>query len=616
MEGIGVRRRDILSQPRNLTIKLTNIVMNKTIIININSIVFHIEEDAYENLRSYMIEIKRHFGKSEDSREILEDIENRIAEMFSERIHSGRKEVINMLDVSEVITQMGRVSDFENEFADEPKAEGTATADAEGNNTEKTAEGQATEESTYTESNFAEYTMSKRLMRDMDDKILGGVCSGLGQYFNIDSKWVRVIFVLFFLFGGSGVLLYFVLWAVMPKALTRADKLAMRGEQANLHNFKKSFDEEMKELRENFSGTGEHINRGVRSVGDVLGSVFSIIGKIMAVITLIVSGLTVIGLFFVYVMNVLNLIGYRNEIFFPPLEMLDSSSAFFALTAGTLAVGIPFLALFFLMLRILFKAKSSNNYVNMSMLAIWIASIITIIYFVVVTQQDFREESTISVEKPLEKRENYVFEENDVRVIKTSDENFKGKKFDITYDGKNILEEIRSDVRIRFEAIDSLKAPYLAYNYIANGKTYGEASEFASQIRYGVNQTTESIVFDSHFSINSKPVYRDQRVSMVVYLPIGSKVTVNRTLENKFQNGSLWDCSRDPEQKYSEWLMTKDGLKCVRKLEEDKLKEEEKAKEEAEKEAKKAEKAEKKKNKQAAEATNSEEEASTEESEA
>ena len=81
--------------------------MNKTIIININSIVFHIEEDAYEILRSYMIDIKRHFGRSEDSKEILEDIENRIAEMFSERIHSGKKEVIGIDDVNQVIAQMG-----------------------------------------------------------------------------------------------------------------------------------------------------------------------------------------------------------------------------------------------------------------------------------------------------------------------------------------------------------------------------------------------------------------------------------------------------------------------------------------------------------------------------
>src|SRR5690606_17912255 len=94
--------------------------MNKTIIININSIVFHIEEDAYEILRHYMIDIKKHFGRTTDSDEILQDIENRIAEMFSERIQAGKKEVISSLDVEEVIAQMGRVSDFEevDDFSD------------------------------------------------------------------------------------------------------------------------------------------------------------------------------------------------------------------------------------------------------------------------------------------------------------------------------------------------------------------------------------------------------------------------------------------------------------------------------------------------------------------
>ncbi|HMR20475.1 MAG TPA: PspC domain-containing protein, partial [Sphingobacterium sp.] len=83
--------------------------MNKTIIININSIVFHIEEDAYEILQSYMAEIKKYFGQTADSEEILQDIENRIAEMFSERIYAGKKEVISSSDVDEIIARMGRV---------------------------------------------------------------------------------------------------------------------------------------------------------------------------------------------------------------------------------------------------------------------------------------------------------------------------------------------------------------------------------------------------------------------------------------------------------------------------------------------------------------------------
>src|SRR5690606_41584334 len=86
--------------------------MNKTIIININGIIFHIEEDAYEVLQTYMTAVKKHFGYSTDSNEIVGDIENRIAEMFSERINA-QKAVIIMQDVNEVTAQMGNISDFE-----------------------------------------------------------------------------------------------------------------------------------------------------------------------------------------------------------------------------------------------------------------------------------------------------------------------------------------------------------------------------------------------------------------------------------------------------------------------------------------------------------------------
>src|ERR1700753_1690947 len=86
--------------------------MNKTIIININGTVFHIEEDAYEVLKNYMTEVKRHFANAEDSFEITTDIENRIAEMFSEMLNEN-KQVIVTADVNMVIAQMGTVEDFE-----------------------------------------------------------------------------------------------------------------------------------------------------------------------------------------------------------------------------------------------------------------------------------------------------------------------------------------------------------------------------------------------------------------------------------------------------------------------------------------------------------------------
>src|SRR5690606_15001958 len=170
--------------------------MNRTIIININGIVFHIEEDAYDVLRSYMIEVKRHFGNTADSHEIVGDIENRIAEMFNDRIVQGKKEVITMQDVNDVIAQMGRVSDFETEGSEEAYT---------------TDEG----------FDFGPSTGERKLMRDPDDKVFGGVCSGLGHYFGIEARWVRLILALLFIFGGTGLLLYIILWIVMPLARTR-----------------------------------------------------------------------------------------------------------------------------------------------------------------------------------------------------------------------------------------------------------------------------------------------------------------------------------------------------------------------------------------------------------
>src|ERR1700723_3169597 len=139
--------------------------MNKTIIININGIVFHIEEDAYEILKNYMTDVKRHFSNSADSLEITTDIENRIAEMFSELLAKDNKQVIIEQDVNTVIGQMGTVADFETADADE-KADHNP---------------------------FGDHGPSpRRLFRDPDDHLVAGVCAGIANYFDFNPVWVRL----------------------------------------------------------------------------------------------------------------------------------------------------------------------------------------------------------------------------------------------------------------------------------------------------------------------------------------------------------------------------------------------------------------------------------------
>src|SRR5687768_10915285 len=165
--------------------------MKKNISINISGIIFHIEEDGYETLKKYLDSINRYFSTFEDSSEILADIESRIAEIFLSKLNE-EKQVITAEDVNALVTTMGSVSDFK---AVEESEEG------------QTAGGQTTAGSG--ESSFGEtgaYVPPKRLLRDQKRKILGGVCAGLGSYFNTDPLWIRLTFAAFFLaFGFTAI---------------------------------------------------------------------------------------------------------------------------------------------------------------------------------------------------------------------------------------------------------------------------------------------------------------------------------------------------------------------------------------------------------------------------
>src|SRR5688500_15601191 len=177
--------------------------MKKNISINISGIIFHIEEDGYDTLKKYLDSINRYFSTFEDSSEILADIESRIAEIFLSKLNE-EKQVITAEDVSALITTMGSVSDFKAvEEPEENEFTGANTNTATGSNEEK-----------YT--GAESYVPPKQLMRDQKRKILGGVCAGLGNYFNVDPLWIRLLFAALLFVYGVTALVYIVMWIVVP----------------------------------------------------------------------------------------------------------------------------------------------------------------------------------------------------------------------------------------------------------------------------------------------------------------------------------------------------------------------------------------------------------------
>jgi phage shock protein PspC (stress-responsive transcriptional regulator) len=175
--------------------------MKKNISINISGIIFHIEEDGYETLKRYLDSINRYFSTFEDSSEILADIESRIAEIFLSKLNE-EKQVITAEDVSTLMTTMGSVSDFkavEEPLEPEPAPAFGNTGGGQGPRTGSGA-----------------YVPPKQLRRDQKRKILGGVCAGLGNYFNTDPLWIRLLFAALLFAYGFTALVYVVMWIVVP----------------------------------------------------------------------------------------------------------------------------------------------------------------------------------------------------------------------------------------------------------------------------------------------------------------------------------------------------------------------------------------------------------------
>lgn len=180
--------------------------MKKVVEVNIGGINFTIEDDAYVQLKTYLTRFEASLPK-EDAKEIMEDVEARVAEIFQKEIRYPNQ-VIGSDSVKKVIECLGEV----------------------GSNTSTDNQSESKTES--------KMKTGKKLYRNMDDRVCAGVCSGLAAYFDIDVTIIRAIFVVVFLFGGSAFFAYIILWVIMPKAETVIQKMEMNGDPITAENLK------------------------------------------------------------------------------------------------------------------------------------------------------------------------------------------------------------------------------------------------------------------------------------------------------------------------------------------------------------------------------------------
>jgi phage shock protein PspC (stress-responsive transcriptional regulator) len=582
--------------------------MKQVININFQGRVVPIEVTAFELLKNYTESLNRHFANEEGKDEIINDIENRIGELFQERLKTGAT-CITDDDVNAIIKSMGRPE----EFGD---MEDTSSTNSSQQNTQE----DQTKNSTYTNTSSTSST-HKRLYRDENRKILGGVCAGIGNYFGIDpwipriiliitgigfvayfilwaflpssavqvigsprkklyrdgedklvagvcsgignyfgvSAWIpRVLFLLPFLsffgrnnwdgfmnfgdfarvtFSPGSLIIYIILWLVIPEANTTAEKLEMKGEKVDIDSIKNSVMEEMKGVpgrveklakdatafaSSTSSKFGQEVNsitrRNRSSLGDIIafivkGFAYFIIGTICIslIIALFGFGIAAIGLF--PLKDYLLKGGWQN---------------FYAWGTLLFFIAVPIIGVITFIIRRLAKMRSNSKLIRWSFISLNIVGWICFIMLITSVGKDFRagntiNEQEINLSNPGIRKLEVTTSANSSRFY--SNKWFRIRPFEGIVEDTAIVRNV--EVRIEKSKTDSFKVTMVK---LVCGLNKRYADTLANLIQFNVEQKDSLLILDKGIAINKTDKFRNQRVIITVFVPVGKQIKINRNV--------------------------------------------------------------------------------------
>jgi phage shock protein PspC (stress-responsive transcriptional regulator) len=514
--------------------------MNKTVNINLGGMFFHIDEDAYQKLTRYFEAIKRSLSNSSGQDEILKDIEMRVSELLNEKQKTD-KHVVGIKDVDAVITVMGQPEDYRIDD------EGTGS----------------------TTSNFST-SRKRKLYRDTENGMIGGVLAGLGHYFGIDKVWLRIFLLVLIFAGGTGILAYIILWIVMPEAKTTAEKLEMTGEPVTISNIEKKVREEFDSVSEKFKNAdydkmGNRVKTGAEKIGSSLGdfiiAVLRVFSKFLGVI-LIITGLFILAALFIGVFT----LGSSSFVSVPWQDFIDAGNFtdYPVWVFGLImffAVGIPFFFLALLGFKLLSpNLKSIGNVAKYTLLAIWLIAVSLAI------SVGIKQATAFAVDGRVVKKENINLNEIDTLYIKFKHNDYFAKdlndnnNFKITIDstGNNVIYS--NNVSFKIAQTDA-KSAYIQIEKEAKGETLFEAKKRAEKIKYAYKIEGNNLVLDNYLLSDFKEKFRNQEIEITLFLPLGTLLKVDESMRNYDQTDGdyfLWNS----DFKDAVYKVENDKIKC------------------------------------------------------
>lgn len=332
--------------------------MKKTFTVNLGGIVFHIDEDAYQLLDKYLSNLRIHFKREEGSDEIMNDFEMRISELLGERVRLGY-EVITLEEVEKVIKRMGKPE----ELFDAEETDHTAYE--------------------------AKPRVRRKLFRNPDDRIIGGVAGGFAALIGWDASVVRILFFLsVFLTQGFSLVLYLFLWIIIPEARTATEKLQMQGQSITVENIGKTVTDGFEKVSENVNNyvNSEKPRNPFKKFLDVVVSTVGILLKIILVLIAIALLPPVLLALFVLVILAIALVFRGGFSFFYSLfpnihwgtfDIYPESLLLVASICSIIIILIPIVVIVYTILSQLFKLRPVANSIKWTLLILWLIALVT-----------------------------------------------------------------------------------------------------------------------------------------------------------------------------------------------------------------------------------------------
>ena len=592
-----------------------------------------IEDAAYESLQRYIESLRRYFANEEGRDEIINDIESRVAELMNDRVRKGAAAVTET-DMEEIISSMGRIEDFEE--VDAADNAGTSSANNQGTaNTAFGPEPKRFKGRLYRDSSdkmlggvcaglanymnvdpaivrllFAIITfggfglgvflyilawiilpvrdldgyVGKRLFRNPEDKVLGGVAGGLAAYFNKETWVVRLIFaaplilnILFsvlnglfnafnngpdfpdFFFGsftGTFVLAYIVLWIVLPEARSPFEKMEMRGEKVDVNRIRQNVQEGMNDFGKRAQAWGEEVRTSAENLGQRASTFANTRGKTFAAEVSqtarpVANGIGhAIGVlfkaFFLFIAGTIAFALFVTVLVFTVGGVAQPFQDFIlngfwqkAYLWGTLIffLAVPLIGIITWIVRRLMKVRSQNRYLGWTFAGLWTLGWISLMLFIASMVKDFRYDSSVSqqVAVPQTAMNKMIVRIDEPKILYSGtfdwlhdDDNDNDGGWDITEDSVKL-----SNVKIRVA-----KSPDSFYHVtlwkVSHGRNRKEAAQRASMISYTASTLDSALILGSGFGVSKEQKFRGQRVVAEVQVPVGKMIRFDETV-NKLE---------------------------------------------------------------------------------